>query len=118
MTPRRFSPLRMLASHWNFGMAYLLWLRWLPPRHGGRCEVAERAAGALDHRLELVDLARVPDAILERDLLLEVEVDQRLVHGLHAELGLPDLHLRVDLVQLVLADQVADRRVRDHHLGR
>ncbi len=46
---------------------------------------------------------------------LEVEVGQALVEGLHAVLGLAGLHHAVDLVDLVLADQVADRRVR--HAG-
>ena len=50
--------------------------------------------------------------VLERDQRRWYEVGERLVHRLHAELGLADLHLRVDLVDLVLADQVADRRVR------
>ena len=37
---------------------------------------------------------------------------ERLVQRLHAELRLADLHLRVDLVDLVLADQVPDGGVR------
>ena len=45
-----------------------------------------------------------------------IEHEQSLVHGLHPEFILPHLHLRVDLVDLVLADQIADRRVGDHDL--
>ena len=47
---------------------------------------------------------------------LREEHRQALVEGLHAELRLSDLHRRVDLVDLVLADQVPDRRVGDHDL--
>src|SRR6185369_13587759 len=46
------------------------------------------------------------------------EARQRLVEGLHPELLLAHLHLRVDLVDLVLADEVPDGGVRDHHLER
>ena len=50
-----------------------------------------------------------------RDLSAEVEVRQRLVHGLHPEL-LAGLHRRVDLVDLLLADHVPDRRGRNQDL--
>jgi hypothetical protein len=55
---------------------------------------------------------------LLRDEAACVEVEQRLGHGLHAELALPDLELRVELVDLVLADQVADGGIGNHHLDR
>ena len=49
------------------------------------------------------------------DLLVEHELDQRLAERLHLEeVALGD---RLgDLVGLVVADQVGDPRVRDHHL--
>ena len=48
--------------------------------------------------------------LLERDELALVEREERLVQRLHPVLVLPDLHLGVDLMDLVLADQVSDRR--------
>ena len=54
----------------------------------------------------------------ERDLLAHVQRRQRLVERLHAELLLAGLHRRVDLVDLVLADQVADGGRRHQDLQR
>src|SRR2546427_2435840 len=70
-----------------------------------------------EHRPDLLDLRGVADRLLRGDEGLLDEGDQGLAHRLHAELRLTDLHLGVDLVHLLLADEVADRGVRDHHLG-
>ena len=50
------------------------------------------------------------------DLLLEIELGQRLVERLHPRFFLGQLHLAVDHVQLALADEVADGRVGDEDL--
>ena len=47
---------------------------------------------------------------------LEIRRRQRLVEGLHSELVLAGLHGRINLVDLVFADQVADRGVRNQDL--
>ena len=53
---------------------------------------------------------------VQTDQLAEIQVGQGLVERLHPELLLAHLHGRVDLVDLVLADEVADGRVGDHDL--
>src|SRR5258708_14358319 len=70
----------------------------------------------LHHHPELVGLERAIHGLFLRDEPTLVEREQALVERLHRELFLTDLHLRVDLVNLVLADQVPDRGVRDHDL--
>ena len=90
------------------------------------CVVNQREVGADTHSFKKAlkyILRQDPDVVLVgemRDLeTIEAALDQRrqrLIEGLHAELGLADLHLRIDLVDLVLADQVPDGGVRDHHL--
>src|SRR5262249_44116400 len=131
--PRRMSPPRVRPSYAKVGMGLapsLVWLSRLgpgegrsgrPPRERGspllRVHGAARAAAGLrggDHRLQLVDVRAPAQTVLERDDALQVQVAQRLVQRLHAELRLADLHLRVDLVDLVLADEVPDRGVRHH----
>ncbi len=65
---------------------------------------------------QLAQLVRVRGALhrhVERDEALVVERGERLIEGLHPVLALPRLHHRVNLVHLVLADEVADGRVRD-----
>ena len=42
-----------------------------------------------------------------------IQRGQRLVRRLHPELFLPGLHRRIDLVDLVLANQVPDGRRRE-----
>src|SRR5262249_52506172 len=76
-----------------------------------------RSAVDAEHLLELVELGRVPQRLVDRDVVLLHERGEGLPHRLHAELGLADLHLRVDLVDLLLADEVTDGGVRDHDLG-
>jgi len=53
---------------------------------------------------------------IETDQLPVIQVGQGLVEGLHPELLLAHLHGRIDLMDLVLPDEVADGRVRDHDL--
>src|SRR5690606_9075003 len=78
----------------------------------------DRAAAALDQVLQLLHVVAARHRVVEADQPPLVERRERLVHGLHPVLVLADLHLRVDLMDLVLADQVADRGVRDHQLDR
>ena len=59
----------------------------------------------------------LPMGILERNHSLQIQLRQRLVHRLHPELVLTDLHLRIDLVDLVLANQVANGGGWHHHLN-
>src|SRR5262249_35857118 len=75
-------------------------------------------AGLRQHGLELLRIGGARHRLLERDLTAQKQRRQRLVERLHAVLALSDLHLRVDLMQLVLADQVSDGRVRDQDLER
>src|SRR5512140_1554685 len=68
--------------------------------------------------LELVRVRRPPERLLLRDEPPLEQVRQRLVEGLHPELRLAHLHRRVDLVDLVLADEVPDGGVGHHDLQR
>ena len=49
-------------------------------------------------------------SFLEGDLPAQVHLNQRLIHRLHLVLPLADLHLGVDLVDLILSDEIPDRR--------
>src|SRR5688572_15579662 len=68
------------------------------------------------HAHELTLVARGADAVVGRDLLGHVELVQRIVHRLHAEL-LAGLHRRIDLVDLVVADERADGAGHHEDLG-
>src|SRR4029450_2391213 len=81
------------------------------------CRSGALSAVDAEHLLELLELSGVPERFVDADVVLLYERRERLPHRLHAELRLADLHLRVDLVDLLLADEVADRGVRDHDLG-
>ena len=74
------------------------------------------ARPAFDELFQLVGIRRTLHGNIERDLSLVNEGRKRLVEGLHSELVLPRLHHRVDLVDLVLADQVSNSRVRHQDL--
>src|SRR5919198_6072444 len=76
------------------------------------------ADAAVDHVLQLVAVRRRRHGRFERDQPLHVQARERLVHRLHAEFFLSGLHRAVDLVNLVVANQVPDRRVRHHDLER
>src|SRR5262245_55893199 len=77
--------------------------RWHP--HGaGR----GRGYAPVDHVLELVRIRRTGKGRFETDLLRKMGICQALVERLHAGLAGAGLHRRVDLVDLVLANQVAD----------
>jgi hypothetical protein len=56
--------------------------------------------------------------IIQSDQPPLVEGEEGLVHGLHPELRLADLHLGVNLVDLILADKVAYGGIRDHDFNR
>jgi hypothetical protein len=66
--------------------------------------------------LQLLRVGGPPEGLVLGDHPLGEEHGQALVEGLHSELRLTDLHRRVDLVDLVLADEVPDGRVGDHDL--
>ena len=89
------------------------------PAYRGPRPAAGPAAGpaaAAEHVAQLVGVGGAAEGLVQRDEPLLHEGRQRLVDGLHAVLLLADLHLRVDLVDLVLADQVPDGGVGDHDL--
>src|SRR3954465_4130888 len=93
------------------------------PGGGDRPGARQSGAGdnpgaAVDHVLQFVPERRRTERRLERDRLLHVERRERLIRGLHPELFLARLHRAVDLVHLVVADQITDRRRRDHDLER
>ena len=67
----------------------------------------------IENSLPFSRIARPLQRRLQRDLLLEIGRGQRLIKRLHAELILTGLHGRIDLVNLVLANQIADRGVGD-----
>ena len=75
-----------------------------------------RAGAAGDHFLQFVLVARTRHGRFHRDLLLEIGRGQCLVERLHPELVLTGLHRRINLVNLVFADQVADGRIGNHNL--
>src|SRR6266513_1119318 len=114
------SPARLLPFHSNVGIVGSLPLR-VPARSRRADRRAhslrlQRAGAAGDHLLQLVGVRRARQRHLQRNLFLEVERGQRLVEGLHPVLRLSGLHHRVDLVDLVLADEIADGRVRHEDL--
>src|SRR5262245_60517708 len=69
----------------------------------------------LEHRLQLGPVRAALERIHRGERLVGDRLEQRLIHGLHAEL-LPRLHEAVDLVGLALADDRADRRGAHQHL--
>ena len=113
-SPRDRLPAAGPSGYANVGMAVLSGL----PDHGpvaacpGRLHpgAGHDPGAAGDHLLELVLHRRGVHRRLQRDQPPLVQRRQRLVHRLHPELLLAGLHRRVDLVDLVLADQVPDRR--------
>src|SRR5688572_7963208 len=88
------------------------------PLHRRRRRTARHSSAAVDHLLQFLRHRRALDGRLQRDLFLEVQRRQRLVERLHPELVLARLHGGVDLVDLVLADEVADSRVGHQDLHR
>src|SRR5687767_8221411 len=99
ISPRNVSPRGEMPSQRNVAMSSSPG-RWLAPR--GR-------RGAAQHGLELLRLRGVAHGLLVGDQSPLEQIEQRLAHGLHAVLRLADLHLRVDLVDLLLAHEVPDR---------
>src|SRR5690349_15574659 len=70
---------------------------------------------ATDHAQELIRVARHAQTLLVRHLPAHVELVEPVVERLHAVL-LPRLHERVDLMDLVVANERADRRRHDEDL--
>ncbi len=85
---------------------------------GGSAVARVDARAVLDQLAQLVGVRRTLHRHLDGDEPLVVERGERLVQGLHAVLALSGLHHRVNLVHLVLADEVADGRVRDEDFER
>ena len=73
---------------------------------------------AVDDLLQLVRHGGARECDLKGDEATEIQRRERLVEGLHPVLGLTGLHHAVDLMDLVLADQVANGGVREQDLHR
>src|SRR6266571_9260454 len=71
----------------------------------------------LDGEAQVVDAVGVPERVLVADLARLVQVEQRLVESLHAELARL-LHDLLDLVHLALEDEVGNERRVEHDLDR
>jgi hypothetical protein len=71
----------------------------------------------LDLQPQVVDRVGVAQRILEGDHLPLVEVEQRLVEGLHAEFARA-LHQLLDVADLALEDHVGDQRRVEQDLDR
>ena len=82
---------------------------------GENGEIGE--AGALEDAAELIRPRRAGERDLGGDDAPLHQVGERLLHGEHAARG-AGLHHRVDLLDLCLADEVADRVVGDQDLER
>src|SRR5512140_640160 len=116
-TPPVVPPCRVRPFQTNCAMGPPLLLGLPAPRHvrrGRRDGAARRlrrhdAGAARDHFGQFVGERGDRHRELLRDDAAVHERRERLVEGLHAVLVLPGLHHRVDLVELVLADEVADR---------
>src|SRR5580704_6484009 len=65
---------------------------------------------AVDHVLKFIGIGRARKGNVQSDGLLEVSIRQALIERLHARDSGSGLHRRVDLVNLVFADQVTDSR--------
>src|ERR1051326_1115220 len=102
ISPVCASPARVRPFHTNIATIVL---------RSGR-----RPQDLLDHVLELHPVRAAVHGILGGELLVEHGLQQRLVHGLHAEL-LSRLHEAVDLVCLRFADDRLDRRGTHQDLG-
>src|ERR1700730_1413508 len=84
-------------------------------RHGSGL-IPIQAGSTVDHFLQFVLVAGARHRHFDGDLFLEIRRRQRLIKRLHSELVLAGLHGRVNLVDLVFTDQVADGRVGNHDL--
>src|SRR5580704_12890213 len=82
--------------------------------HSGSASFVQQARAAIDHFLQFILVARPLQRHFQRDLFLDVGGGQRLIERLHAELFLPRLHSRINLVNLVLTNQVPDRGIGHH----
>src|ERR1700687_1465228 len=87
-------------------------------RHVPKRSAVRRPRARPQHRAHLVQFRRVADRLVVRDQSALEKIDERLRHRLHAELDLPHLHLRVDLMNLLFADEIADGCVGTHHFDR
>src|SRR5215212_1210875 len=76
-------------------------------RRNGAVDGRGRDPAAGEQRVKLLGLARARQRELSRDDSAQDEVAERLLHRLHPAAGVR-LHDRVDLLELRLADEVAD----------
>src|SRR5690348_1098114 len=76
------------------------------------------ARSALDELFQLVRIGRTLHCGFQCDLTFLIERRQRLVECLHPEFILTGLHHRIDLMDLVFADKVANSRIRYQYLKR
>src|SRR5262245_29923081 len=106
-SPLMISPARVRPEKAKVGMGLPCHRPRLHPRPS-KSRARHDADAAVDHFLQFVAQRGRAHRGLERDRLLEVQRRQRLVHRLHARLLLARLHRRVDLVDLVFADQVSN----------
>ena len=106
----------VMAAHW------LPATRSVAPSAGEAGEPSvdmdgNRDAGPLEGGDERLRPARPGDRVVDGDQPLLDELRQRLLHRLHAP-ARAGLHVRVDLLDLPLADQVPDRVVEEEDLER
>ena len=74
------------------------------PEVGGLAPACD--AALFDHRAQLFAIRGAVERVLERDVAAAIEREERLVHRLHRTLRLANLHLRIDLVELVLEEKM------------
>src|SRR5690554_7945338 len=75
------------------------------------------AAALLKHGAKLILIVGTCQTVFDCDLSIADKQEKRLIHRLHKAARLSDLHRAVDLVDLIFADQVANRRRGHEHLG-
>ena len=100
-----------------FQIDFVAWPSQLPASRRPRQRRLRRGAGALEQAEQLVRVARAVERDLGRDRPAQDELGKRLLHRLHPARG-AGLHHRVDLLDLALADQVADGVVGEQDLER
>src|SRR5712691_9864026 len=85
--------------------------------HGSLGPVAWRRHSTVDHVLQFIGIRGTRNRHVQRNQFGKIGVRETLVKGLHPGLPGPCLHRGVDLVNLILADQVADgrRRYKNFH---
>src|SRR5690606_26515866 len=67
----------------------------------------------LDHHPQLLTVIGTTHRLFKADQSAGIEREKRLIHCLHTVSALTYLHLRIDLMDFVLTDEVADSCVRN-----